>query len=300
MKIQKFNAKNWGILLGAVAGLTAASARADYNMVLTAAEDPGATNSSVANTTVETFNEFNLGGKSVADFTNAATSIGTYDLLTVRTADKYGGAADSLNTHGSLYAVTSTSANLGGIPATTLTFNQPTAYFGLWWSAGDAANVLTFFDGPTEVAKFTTASLVNLLPLAYNGNPTPGQVDSHGNKLDSNEKFAFINFFGVSGTTFTSVKFSNTGSSGFENDNNTLRAAAYGTDPNDGPTLPGVPVEEVINNGGVQTVITNTADFQAPVNLNAQLAPEPGVNALLGTAAVAGGVWFGRRRASRA
>lgn len=300
MKTQKLNVKTWGIVLGTVVGLAAVSARADYNMVLTAAEDPGATNSSLADTTVETFNEFNLGGQPVADFTNAVTSIGTYDLLTVRTADQYGGAADASHASGSQYAVTSTSSKLGGIPATTLTFNQPSAYFGLWWSAGDDANVLTFYNGSTEVAQFTTASLVNLLPLAYNGNPTPGAVTQNGAKDDNGEKFAFINFYAVGGTAFTSVKFSNIGTSGFENDNNTLRVAAYGSDPNDtSTTLPGLPIEEVINTGGVQTVITNVADFQAPVE-GAQPAPEPGVNALLGVAAVAGGAWFGRRRASRA
>jgi hypothetical protein len=289
--------KNFVFLLGAVAGVAAISARAQYNMVMTAAENPGATNSSLADTTVETFNEFNLGGKQVADFTNAVTSIGTYDLLTVRTANEYGGAAGPSYPDGSQYAVTSTSSSLGGIPTTTLTLNQQSAYFGLWWSAGDAQNFLNFYNGSTLVASFSTQTLMDMLPRAYYGNPTPGSL--HGQ--DAGEPFGFINFYGVGGTTFNKVVFSDPSGSGFENDNNTVRAAAFGSDTNDvGTTLPGVPVEEVINNGGSQTVITNRSDFQAPVDLTAQMAPEPGVNALLGLTAVVAGVRYGRRRSVRA
>jgi hypothetical protein len=280
------------LLAAALAGFVAVPVRAtDFNMVMTVAESPGATNSSLADTTVEDFNSFSQG-----DYTNVSTPIGTYDLLSIRNANEYGGAAGPGFPTGSPYAVTSASSSLGGIPTTTLTFSNPVSYFGLWWSAGDAANYLTFYDGSTEIAAFTTANLVDLLPNAYKGNPTPGP--NHG--ADSNEKFAFLNFYGVSGTEFTSVVFHDPNTSGFENDNNTIRAAAYGSDTNDvSPYLPGVPVEEVLNTGGTQTTITNTADYEANIDPGAQLAPEPGVCGLLAAGALTGGVWLGRFRRQR-
>jgi len=269
---------------------TAASAQS-FNLVMTAAENPGATNSSLADTTVETFNSLSVG-----DHTNYSSTIGQYNLLSVLGANQYGGAADSQNPNGSHYAVTSESSSLGRIPVTTLTFNSDIAYFGLWWSAGDPQNVLTFFNGTTQVAQFTTATLVNLLPSTYKANPTPGTY--HG--TDGGEKFAFLNFYGVDGTTFTSVKFSNLGSSGFENDNNTVRQAAFGADPNDtGTTLPGIPVEEVLSTNGVQSIITNPNNFQANVDVSLSPAPEPGVSALLALGGL-GGAWMLRRRAVKA
>jgi len=146
------------------------------------------------------------------------------------------------------------------------------------------------------VGQFTTASLVNLLPSSYKGNTTPGYIGA-----DYGEKFAFINFYGVDGTAFTSVQFSNIGSSGFENDNNTIRTAAYGADTNDtSSTLPGLPIEEVINNGGTQTVITNSTTIVANEVGTPAPAPEPSSFALLGVAGAAGLVWAARRRTVKA
>jgi len=283
------------LLMMAAAGMlvTTSSYAQSYNLVMTVAEAPTQTNSTLADTSVETFNSLSVG-----DHTNVTWSgVGTYNKVSILAANQYGGAAGPGYASGSPYAVASTSSSLGGIAAYTLTLDNPVAYFGLWWSAGDPANVLTFFNGTNQVAQFTTANLVNRLPSAYNGNPTPGSNLG----LDYGEKFAFINFFGVSGTTFTSVQFSNLGGSGFENDNNTIRAASYGSDTNDiGTILPGAPIEEILSVNGSQTIITNAASFQAPVDINAQPAPEPGVNALLAMAGVVGAVWYGRRRPAKA
>ena len=291
------NKKNLIALL-AFAGMLsmAASLRAQtYNVVMTCAEQPTATNTSVSGTTVETFNSLTQG-----DYTNFDSAIGNYSSISIRNANQYGGAAGPGFASGSSYAVASTSANLGGIPSYTLTFNTPVAYFGLWWSAGDAANNLTFYSGSTQVAAFTTQNLVNkLTDKSYFGNPTPGHLGQ-----DGNERFAFLNFYGLEGTLFTSVVFGNSGSSGFENDNNTIRQVAYGSDPSDNPSgvLPGVPIEEVLNKDGVQTILTATNDIaiHANIDLSAQLVPEPGTNALLAMAGIAGLALVARRRSAKA
>ena len=100
----------------------------------------------------------------------------------------------------------------------TLTFAGLQSYFGLYWSAGDANNVLEFFDGGTLVGDFCTATALGPLSSAYLGNPNNGD--------DSGEKFAFLNFTSTSPSTdFTSVEFiNNSFGTGFESDNHTILA----------------------------------------------------------------------------
>lgn len=196
--------------------------------------------------------------------------MGTIDHVYVRSADQFGGA------NGSQYPVQSTS--VGGalaIPTTTLSLNTASAYFGLWWSAGDANNVLQFYNGNTEVAKFTTGDLLNLLPSTYRGNPNAGTY--HGD--DSSEKFAFLNFYGL-GVDWTSVKFSNNGSSGFESDNWTSRVGAWGTEPGETGPLPGV---EVLSITGTQVTVV----------------PEPGTALAMWVFLAVGGVGAGVRKGYR-
>jgi hypothetical protein len=58
---------------------------------------------------------------------------------------------------------------------------------------------------------------------------------------------------------------------------------AYGLDAKDTSTLPGVPVEEIVNNNGVQTIITTPSQ----INTTPQPVPEPATASLLGLAGVA-------------
>ena len=254
------------IILTAILAISALPAGAyTSDMVLTYAESPGATNSSLADTSVFTFNGYSNG----SHVTNAVWSgVGTYSQIYVINANQYGGA------NGSPYSVESAKSSLGGVPTTTLTLNSSVAYFGLWWSAGDPNNFLSFYSGNNLVASFNTTNLFNALPSGYLGNPTSGYKG-----LDATEKFAFLNFYGLNGTTFDSIVISDPSTlSGFESDNHTVRAAAYGQDPNDaGTTLPGIPVEEIINNNGSQIVVTNIAQITTSV-------PEPGTVSLLGVA----------------
>jgi hypothetical protein len=166
--------------------------------------------------------------------------VGTIDQVYLQAANQYGGATGT-----GFYPVQSNpiyGSSVGGanaVETTTLTPGNSSAYFGLWWSAGDAYNSLSFYSGNTLEATYTTASLLALLPSSYNGNPT-----SAFKGQDGGEAFAFINFYGLGGTTWTSVKLSDNYNTGFESDNWTSRGLAWGSDPNDVGPLPGVQVAD--------------------------------------------------------
>lgn len=275
-----------------VAGVAAVSAQADtpYSYdVLMSVEAPSNVVTSLPDVTIQSFTGISAGNYSTF---NSTAGIGTYTDLSVVNNNQYGGATGTGD-----YAVTSTGGVGAGVyPSTTLTFNAPVSYFGLWWSAGDSANTLTFYNGATQVAQFTTADLIGQIPnvgitSAYYGNPTSAHL---GN--DGSEPFAFINFYGVNNTTFTSVTLSEPNTSGFENDNNTIRTAQLGSDPNDPVNVPGYAVEQIVNNSGALSVTNYSYGTVLPVSST----PEPSTNALLGMAGVAGAAWLSRRRASRA
>ena len=195
-------------------------------VIVTYAESPTATNSSLSGTSVLTFNTMALGQS-----TNVAwKGVGTFDQLYIKNADSYGGATDAANPNGTRYSVQGAGTS---VLNSTLKLNTASSYFGMWWSAGDPNNVLDFYSGNSLVAQFTTASLMDPLPAEYDGNP-------RNRLLDRNEPFAFINFLGDATTSWDRVVLRNNGSSGFESDNYTSRVAAW--NPLVDGALPGVPV----------------------------------------------------------
>lgn len=274
-----------------VVGAAAVSAQAGtpYYDVLMSVEAPSNVVTSLPDVTIQSFSGITAGNYPL--FTSPA-GLGTYTTLSVVNNDQYGGATGTGD-----YAVTSTGGVGAGVyPSTTLTFNSPVSYFGLWWSAGDAKNTLTFYNGANQVAQFTTADLIAQIPnygitSGYYGNPTSAHHGANGS-----EPYAFINFYGVSDTTFTSVTLSEPSTSGFENDNNTIRVAQLGSDPKDPSNVPGYAVERIVNNNGALSV----TNYTYGTVLSVSSTPEPSTNALLGMAGVAGVAWLNRRRASRA
>jgi hypothetical protein len=202
--------------------------------MVTRAEKAGEYVTTVQSTQVLTFDSYSgarAPGNVIPNITwaNGATTIGTIDSVNVFLTDVWGGAGDS----GSNYAAQK------GTATTTLTLSIPNAYFGLWWSAGDPYNQLTFFHGTTQIASFDTKKLLDDLPTAYKGNPRIS-----GNP---NQGYAFLNFYGLEGTTWDKVVFTNTSSaSNFESDNWTTRVQAWGQLLGEGPTPPGVLVKEII------------------------------------------------------
>lgn len=208
------------------------------SVIITYAEDPNETLSS-------------LGGTQVFDFNNLSTGrnrnvvwegVGTFDQLFIKNADAYGGAADALNPKGSLYSLQGAGTS---VLSSTLKLESPSSYFGMWWSAGDAKNVLEFYNGDTLMGRFTTASLMEPLPPSYDGNPI-------NRSINRGEPYGFINFFGDEVTAWDRIVLTNDGSSGFESDNYTTRVAAW--DPLVDGALPGVPV--AIVEGKTTTAIT--------------------------------------------
>lgn len=274
------------VVFGVVSVLASSSARA--NLIMTYAEQPGVQVSTVADTAIFNFDSLPTGKLSQnVNFLGA----GTIDKVYVIPANQYGGAADAAYPHGSPYSVESSSSGLGANVNTTLTLNSPSAYFGMWWSAGDPNNYLYFYNDSTLVGKFDTKWLDQKVGKTYYGNPVPG---SNKGK-DSGEAFAFINFYAVKGATFDKIVMSNPGGSGFESDNWTVRAPAYGTVAGDGSTLPGVPVESV--NGTDVTVygsgIVAVGNDGTPLSSVAAV-PEPGLWQLLIVGGLAGLVWHRR------
>jgi hypothetical protein len=140
------------------------------------------------------------------------TGIGSFDKLWIQSADQYGGAGGT-----GKYAVVGAEASSASLLSTTLTLNTPEGYLGLWLSAGDAQNLITLYQGTTQLAAFNVGTLLSAIGAcsgsnAYCGNPNGGQ--------DSGEPFAYLNFFGTNGTNITKVTFSNANySTGFEYDN---------------------------------------------------------------------------------
>ena len=191
-------------LLTAHVGWTPACA----GIVLTT-EDPGVQTSTVPGVITETFNDFSTGQYST--LTTAVGALSTNGALSIVAADIYGGAGGT----GNYFAV---GAQSNSAEPVTLTFSGPQSYFGLWWSAGDVNNTLTFYSGANVLASYTTATALGGLPGSYFGNPNNGG--------DTGEPFAYLNFNGTSGTTFTSVVFSNNGTTGtgFEADNFSIQS----------------------------------------------------------------------------
>lgn len=211
-------------------------------VIITFAEDPAAYNSSLSGTEVYDFNDLKLGYNSGVTW----DGVGKFDQLQIMRADSYGGAPDETAPKGSQYSVQGIGSK---VMTTTLYLAEDSSYFGMWWSAGDARNVMSFYDGDSLIARFTTASLMDPLPPEYDGNPI-------NRKVNSGEPYAFINFFGDEKTTWDRIVFSNDGSSGFESDNFTTRVDAW--DPAKDGALPGTPVAIV---SGTETKLITEKDL---------------------------------------
>jgi hypothetical protein len=203
------------------------------NVIVTYAEDSGSVSTSLKGTSGYDFNSLPLGTNTNVTW----NGVGTFDQLYIKSADVYGGA------NGSSYSVQGVGSS---VSQTILNLNSPSAYLGFWWSAGDSANVVKFYSGlngtGTLIAEFTTDSLLKVLASqsSYYGNPNTGYSYSNG---DSGEPFAYLNFFAMDGTDWSSIVFTNNSGSGFESDNYASRVEAYNA-ATDGP-MPGVAFESI-------------------------------------------------------
>jgi len=173
----------------------------------------------------ETFNSLSTGNRT----TSYVGAIGTYQLTTtsafaVLAANQFGGA------NGSRYI--SIGAQSGTTGSVMLQLNADYNYFGFWWSAGDANNGLTLYDGSLMLGRISTANvLARLSPKsgtvqAVNGNFYNNAL-YYGNPNNTtqniNEPYAYISLV-ATGTTFNRIVFDNSSSlgTGFENDNHSV------------------------------------------------------------------------------
>lgn len=187
-------------IVSALAGLLLTSL--SQASIIVTVENPGVVSSQVSGVSTVTFDSTSTGAVSNLSFSGFGTYTGN---LNINSSDAFGGAG---------------STNYASVNATnqvTLTFLNPVAYFGLWWSAGDQNNVLDFYLGNTLLGTFSTSTLFPFLAPGHNGKPGTGQ--------NASEPYAYVNFFGANGTVFDRIVFRNNLGSNFESDNHSIRQA---------------------------------------------------------------------------
>ncbi len=235
------NYKNQLLVLVSMVSTVAALGQASQPLTITYFEQPTEVKSSLQGTTTTDFSSWAQNGAGAyKDLT--WSGVGTIDEVYLQKANLYGGATGT-----GYYPVQSAApGGVGGqnaIDETVVTLNKPSSYFGLWWSAGDPYNTLSFYSGNTLVATFNTKTILDSLPGAYFGNPTAAFKGQ-----DAGEPFAFLNVYGKQGVTWDKIVFDNPGSSGFESDNWTVRQQAWGTLPGEKGSAPGKQVATVSGN----------------------------------------------------
>ncbi len=132
-------------------------------------------------------------------------------------ADQYGGAGGT-----GTYAETFTGY--------TLTINPSVNYFGLWFSALDAGNQLSFYRGSSLIYSFTPTDFLNLVGSCP-GTGFCGNPNTNFKGANNTQQYAYLNFYDPA-NTFDRIVFSQTGGGGFESDNHgvaVLNSAPGGT-----------------------------------------------------------------------
>jgi len=179
--------------------------------------------SNLVNAHVQTFDAQTQGYSTAGFQSNDGTiKVGSYKTTLIENADQYGGAGGT-----DKYFDVNTSRSQNKQTASTLNLTTAQNYFGLWWSAGDANNVLTFLSQGKVIETITTADVVSYIGKLANKASYYGNPNSTFKNKNTGEPYAFINFYDVAGT-FDQVQFSNIGGTGFESDNHTV-ATGYKT-----------------------------------------------------------------------
>ena len=171
------------------------------------AESAGAQFSHLGGTTVETFDSLTPGALGLY-----TSSIGNYSPGGAVVGANIWGGSNNTN----YMAV----GQQSGGSSYSLTFGGAQSFFGFYWLAMDAANLVQFYNGSTLVAAFSSNDVSAILSSAYLGNPNTS--------TDLAEKFAFIGFLSDNtATNFTTVTFNSLNSgTGFETDNHTTLAGS--------------------------------------------------------------------------
>lgn len=148
----------------------------------------------------------------------------------IQNGDTYGGAAVDALVSTPTTSGASSKYITNGYDEVTYDLDAPAKYVGLWWSAGNDSNTVTFYDaGNQQIAQLTAVALKNLLGGTVggaSGNLTTVDGSTHpkanywGNPMNragaSDEPYAYLNLFISGGVAATKIVISG---GGFEHDN---------------------------------------------------------------------------------
>ncbi len=192
---------------------------------------PGAISSGFTNTDVETFESLTTGVKTSNFLSpNFGTVTGVTGTYQGSSSNPYaiGPGTDAWSVGSNYYAVGTQS---GSTAAATLQFSSTISYFGFSWNAGDNNNRMAFYRGGNYLGTFASTNIQSLLSgptvTAINGSVynTANYRGQPGNtSVNAGENYAFVHFQVAGGVD--RIDFWNTGSTGFESDNHTIRVAA--------------------------------------------------------------------------
>ena len=163
--------------------------------------------SSPASTFVENFDTaVPSGGVLTTNYSGSALT-GTYTGgFALYNADIFGGAGG-------------TGRYLTTFSSYALTLSSNVNYFGMWFSALDSGNQLSFYDGSTLLYSFTPAAFSALVGACPG---TSGFCGNPNNGANPGQQYAFLNFFDSDGS-FNRITFTEDPTiGGFESDNHTV------------------------------------------------------------------------------
>jgi hypothetical protein len=215
----------WPLLSAALLGsITFAHAGLTFTI-----EDPGVQASPVPGVIVETFDSGSPGAFS------GSIAVGSLSVGGAKVSpDAFGGSLGS-----QYYAVGAQS----GATEATLALSSPQHYFGMWWAAGDMGNRLEFYNGSSLLAAYAVGDIIPLLSAGYFGNPNNG--------LNALEPYVYLDFTTTGSDEISSVKFINSGGSGYEMDNFSVTDAII--------TPPGTPPGRALPDGGSTFALLGSA-----------------------------------------
>lgn len=161
-----------------------------------------------------------------------STAVGTMSRLftdaravcSIQNGDSFGGASVGPDVSTPATGGTASKYMTNGYDEVTFNLTASAKYIGLWWSAGNASNTVTFFDNTTQIAQVTAADINTLLTgsgsvSALGGGSYP-KSNYWGNPRNTSlaypEPFAYINLFLSGGFSANKIVISG---GGFEMDN---------------------------------------------------------------------------------
>jgi hypothetical protein len=227
-------------MLLTVFSLVGASARAGTILTVSGA---GVQQTSICTNCTETFDDETVGLTSSVSLefgTGAGVITGTLSTTGITGANRMAVASTTITAQKKVGGAGGTGNFLEGplnaarTTPMTLTLSQPVNYLGLWLSAIDGFNEISFYSGTTLLQSFTIANVCATDPSsAYCGNPN---VTGTATQRNTGEAYEYLNFTGTAGTTFTSVQFVQTAAQkGFEMDNISVANLAPPQPPKETP-----------------------------------------------------------------